>query len=310
MQRAPSLQWAAAARAIDLAMGERADDFARVSLGADYVARARRFAQSYAAQRGRQALALGAGRRAGGGDELVGHRPLRVGEDARDLDWELYARLERPFVRERRAEAGERWAIALDTSRSMGVGPPAKLQCAAEVAGALAVCGLRIGARVELLAFAAVADERVVFESCAREVDWMRCVRWLEARRAQGLVGMARLCAQQRVLAARRVFVVGDLFDCEPAQLLPLARRGRALCALAILAPAELTPPSSGDVLWSDPESDARLAVRLDGPLAERYRAALAARLARWSTTLARHGQSFHVASSAASFEDVVRAAL
>lgn len=291
-------------------MSEPAADFARVTLGADYVARARRFAESFVAQRSRQALALGAGRRAGGGDELVGHRPLRPGEDARDLDWELYARLEKPFVRERRAEAGERWAIALDTSRSMSVGPPAKLQSAAEVAGALAACGLRMGARVELLAFATADSERVALESCARDVDWLRCVRWLEARTAEGRTGTARLCAQPRVLAARRVFVVGDLFDCEPAQLLPLARRGRALCALAILAPAELTPPSFGDVIWSDPESDARVPVRLDAQLAERYRAALAARLERWGATLARHGQTFHAASSASAFEDIVRSAL
>lgn len=304
------MQREVALRAIDPAMSSSAADLARVTLGADYVARARRLAESFAAQRTRQALALGAGRRAGGGDELVGHRPLRAGEDARDLDWELYARLERPFVRERRAEAGERWAVLLDTSRSMGVGPPAKLQRAAEVAGALAACGLRMGARVELLAFASEDDERVAFENCAREVHWLRCVHWLAARSAQGRLATARLCAHPRALAARRVFVVGDLFDCEPAQLLPLARRGRALCALAILAPTELAPPSSGDVVWSDPESEARVPVRLDAQLAKKYRAALTARLERWKSSLARHGQTFHAASSAAAFEDIVRAAL
>lgn len=279
-----------------------------VRLDASFVERARRLAASFAARRSRGDLALGAARRAGGGDELVGWRPLRAGEDARDLDWELYARLERPFVRERRAEAGERWAVVLDTSRSMDLGEPRKLQRAAEVAAALAACGLRIGARVELCAFGREGGAEL--EGCGRDVEWMRCVRWLDGREALASGSVAQLCAHPRVSAARRVFVVGDLFDCAPRDLLPLARAGRSLTALAILAPHELEPGEDGDVEWLDPESGERVAARVDGATVDRYRAALSARLELWRTSLARHGQAFAVGSSAVAFEDLVRSVL
>jgi len=281
---------------------------AAVVLGPAYAERVRRFAAAFAAQRARASSASGAARRAGGGDELVGHRPLRAGEDARDLDVALYARLERPFVRERRAEAGERWVIALDTSRSMGVGAPSKLQLAAEVAGALAACALRCGARVEVCSPSRGGG--VEFEVCARALDWARCARWLEARSAFAVGSSASLLAQPRLLAARRVFLLGDLFDLEPAQLLTLARRGRAVAALAVLAPLELAPPRSGSVVWRDLETQARAPVALSPEVVERYRAALEARLAAWAGAFARRGQTFAVASSASQFEDAVRGVL
>lgn len=281
---------------------------AAVVLGPAYAERVRRLAAAFAAQRARASSASGAARRAGGGDELVGHRPLRAGEDARDLDIELYARLERPFVRERRAEAGERWAIALDTSRSMDVGATSKLQLAAEVAGALAACGLRSGARVELCALGRAGG--VEFEVCSRALDWARCARWLELRSASAIGSSGVLLAQPRLLAARRVFVLGDLFDLEPAQVLTLARRGRAVAALAVLAPNELAPPRSGAVVWRDLETQARAPVALSPEVVERYRAALEARLDAWAGAFARRGQSFAVAASPSPFEDAVHGVL
>jgi len=281
---------------------------AAVVLGAAYAERVRRFAAAFAAQRARASSTSGAARRAGGGDELVGHRPLRAGEDARDLDVELYARLERPFVRERRAEAGERWAIALDTSRSMGVGAPSKLQLAAEAAGALAACGLRSGARVELCALGGAGG--VEIEVCSRAIEWARCARWLEARSAAAVGSSSALLAHPRWLAARRVFVLGDLFDLEPAQVLTLARCGRVVAALAVLAPNELAPPRSGAVVWRDPETQARAPVALSPAVVELYRAALQARLDAWAGAFARRGQAFAVAASQSPFEDAVRGVL
>ncbi len=282
---------------------------ARVSFDALYPQRVRRLAEEFAGRRARALEAFGAGRRAGGGDEFVGHRPLRAGEDARDLDWELYARLERAFVRERRAEAGERWAIVLDGSRSMSLGQPSKLQRAAELAGALAACGLRCGARVELLRHSPAA-RGVEQLSITRTSELARALSWLEGAAATSVARVSVLCAQPSLAAARRVFVLGDLFDVQPAELLALARRGRFVSAVAILAQIELHPPRSGGVRWVDPESGASLALELDERLCERYAAALEHRLELWARSFARHGQSFLVAPGERDFEQLVRALL
>lgn len=285
-------------------------DPAVIRLDARFVARAGRFAAGFAAQRSRVGDLAGRARRVGGGDELVGHRPLRAGEDARDLDWEVYARLDRPFVRERRQEAGERWAVALDTSSSMGLGEPSKLRRAAETACALVACGLQLGARVELVTFARDGGAGAEVEVCSRDTDWLRCVHRLDGRRAEGARSIAELCAHRRVLAARRVFLVSDSFDCAPQRVLALARRGRSSTVVAILAPSELDARSGEGVVWFDPERGERVAVELDGSTVDRYRAALRAHIEHWSAALARRGQTWRLASSADEFEDIARSAL
>src|SRR5262249_34167570 len=93
----------------------------------DLLARVGRLGARLASLRERREGA-GRARLFGAGEEFVGHRPYQTGEDLRALDWNLLARLGRPFVRVAAREASEHWAVCLDTSASMGVGVPGKLQ--------------------------------------------------------------------------------------------------------------------------------------------------------------------------------------
>ena len=122
-----------------------------VTIGPALVRRFGSFAGRLAAAREREEVGR---RRAlqGEGEEFVGHRPYRVGDDLRHLDWTLLARRgDRPFVRVHRSSASERWLVALDPSASMGIGRPGKLQSAAEAAGAAMALGLRLGSSITLL---------------------------------------------------------------------------------------------------------------------------------------------------------------
>ena len=92
----------------------------------------------------------GAPRAAAGGSEFVGYRPYAPGDDPRSIDWDLVARSDRAWVKVARREAGERWLVALDASASMGVGPPGKLQRAAEVAAGIAALALSAGAEARI----------------------------------------------------------------------------------------------------------------------------------------------------------------
>src|SRR5690242_9938940 len=86
----------------------------------------------------------------GSGSEFQGYRPYARGDDLRGLDWDVFARSRRPFVRIARRDAGETWSVRVDSSLSMAVGPPGKLQRAAEVAAGLAAIGLSAGAEVRV----------------------------------------------------------------------------------------------------------------------------------------------------------------
>ena len=50
-------------------------------------------------------------RKTGSGIEFADHRQYAPGDDFRYLDWNLYARLDRPYVRVTRREAGEHFRI-------------------------------------------------------------------------------------------------------------------------------------------------------------------------------------------------------
>lgn len=270
-----------------------------VALGPDLFARVGRFTARVASARERVEGA-GAGRLQGVGTEVVGFRPYRPGEDLRQLDWSLYARLRRPFVRVAAREASERWAVVLDTSASMGVGPPGKLQRAAEVAVAIAAVGLRAGAEVRL--FATAGGEGPRLTRVGGLTAWKGFLEGLRAEGARGLASFAASAA--RVRSAGRLFLLGDLLDARPEALSAFARRGRDLFCLQLLAPRELVP-GTGPVEWVDAESGRRRRVDVDRDALTRYESRLERVTRGWRVACARHRAWYACRSSAEPFEAI-----
>ncbi|MEM7516854.1 MAG: DUF58 domain-containing protein, partial [Planctomycetota bacterium] len=130
----------------------------------------------------------GAARIQGAGEEFTGFRPYRPGEDLRQLDWDLLARLDLPFVRTTRREATEAWTLLIDGSASMGVGPPPKFQRAAELAVALAhLATAGGGAEVALRTQRAGAAGSTVSELLLRRPEELQRARhWFESAPAAG----------------------------------------------------------------------------------------------------------------------------
>src|SRR5438552_1345744 len=93
-------------------------------------------------------------KRKGRGSEFADFRQYAVGDDLRFLDWNLFARLERLFVRLFLEEEDLHVHLLLDVSRSMDFGTPTKLLQAKRVAAALGFIGLVNLDRVAVWAFA------------------------------------------------------------------------------------------------------------------------------------------------------------
>ena len=284
---------------------------ARVRLTGATMRRLESFVRRQAGRAERGPLA-GRGSARGAGDEFAGYRPYRSGEDARHLDWALYARLEQPFVRVHRREAGERWLVLLDTSGSMGLGAPGKLQLAAEVALALAALGQRFGASSELLALR--ADGSLLRRTFARRQDlpdWIAALESLESTPdgARGLRELLPHCVQRRRRDAR-LFALGDFLDLEPGILRSLERPGLAVELAQVLAPHELAPGALGlgAARWADRESGAQVGSALDGEALARYAVALERREESWRRAARRHGMAWSAWSSAERFERVAAA--
>jgi len=282
-----------------------------------FMRRIEQFAPRIAAARQRREGAGGAELH-GAGLEFEGHRPYRAGDDPRLVDWSLLARDERPFVRILRREASERWAIVVDTSGSMGVGPPGKLQSAAEVALALAAVGVRARASVSLHLTAAGSPtgdgnagalSSVVMRRVGDLAQGSRLLSSAVARAgADGLAG----CVARGVVpeGAGRVIVLGDLWDTAPEELLRLQRRGRELIVGRVFAPLEFEPKElgAGAVRLVDPEGSGGLEVQLTDSSSKRYGQLLEAELEGCARAFARRRVRQIVWRSDAPFEDPARA--
>ncbi|HTY41558.1 MAG TPA: DUF58 domain-containing protein, partial [Thermoanaerobaculia bacterium] len=93
-------------------------------------------------------------RRVGSGIEFADHRDYAPGDDVRYLDWNLYGRMDKLLLRLFEEEEDLHIYLLLDTSASMRLGAPPKLEYAAKVAAALCYIGLSNLDRVSLVTFA------------------------------------------------------------------------------------------------------------------------------------------------------------
>ena len=92
-------------------------------------------------------------KRKGRSVEFADYRNYSVGDDLRFVDWNLYARLDRLFLRLFMAEEDLSLTLLLDTSASMGFGQPNKLLFAKRICAALGYLALAHHNRVSVLAF-------------------------------------------------------------------------------------------------------------------------------------------------------------
>src|SRR5262249_22079031 len=85
--------------------------------------------------------------------EFADYRNYVVGDDLRHLDWNLFARLDRLFIRLFMEEEDLHLYLLIDNSLSMDFGTPTKLHYAKQVAAALGFVGLVNLDRVVIEAF-------------------------------------------------------------------------------------------------------------------------------------------------------------
>ena len=86
----------------------------------------------------------------GTGLEFTDYRRYEPEDDLRHLDWNVYARLEKPFIKLFQADEELSVSILIDTSQSMSFGEPSKLEYAKQIATALGYITLANTDRISL----------------------------------------------------------------------------------------------------------------------------------------------------------------
>lgn len=207
----------------------------------------------------------------GAGEEFTRHREYRAGDDLRALDWRLYGRTDRLYVREYRSDSNLRAFILIDTTLSMGHGDGhglTKLRYASYLAAALTHLMLRVGDRVGLASYGARSGAAVDLHlpPSNRAGHLQEVLRILEGLEPEGDAGLAAaLDVVAEALGRRgRIVVISDLLERdEGAALLDAVGRVRARGDEVILV-RPLTPEEVGDGVlgagrYFDPERPARV---------------------------------------------------
>ncbi len=217
--------------------------------------------------------------------EFADYRDYSLGDDLRQLDWNVYARLERLFVKLFVEEEDVTVTLMIDASASMASGTPGKLLFAKRAAAALGYIGLASEDRVAVTGLAGrSARRRTALRGSGRVFRLLADLSAIEA--ADGptdLVAAARHAGAQ--LHGRGVVILlSDLLDPGADRVIrELAATGSELIVLHVLSPDELDPALEGDLRLVDVESGDGMDVTVDLATIDAYKA----RLAAWKASLA-----------------------
>jgi uncharacterized protein (DUF58 family) len=196
--------------------------------------------------------------------DFAEHRPYMPGDDIRRIDWRVFGRSDRFYVKEFEADTNANFTIVLDVSRSMayGSGGLTKLDYARFLAASLAWFARRQRDRVGLMTFDSAL--RTVIPPSAKHLEVI--LHALDTL-APGGAGALDLPLERAAELLRRrsvLLVISDLYD-EPEVVTRAVRRlaagGNDVMVFQVLDPYERSFPFDEAADFEDLETGERLPV-------------------------------------------------
>ena len=223
-------------------------------------------------------------KRRGQSVEFADYRNYVAGDDLRFIDWNLYARLDRLFLRLFMEEEDLSVSILFDVSVSMDFGDPDKLDYARRLAAALGYIGLVNYNRVSVTSFCDTIVGHLPNLRGRRPIPQMLDFIADQQPVRQKPGDLAAACRQFAMVQRTRgiVILVSDFLDKGDlaTALGYLAGNRYDAYAIQLLAPQELEPAKGGvvgDLRLQDVEDNDITEVSISPALLKRYKANLQA---------------------------------
>lgn len=216
--------------------------------------------------------------------EFADYRNYTPGDDLRRLDWNVYARLDRPYIKLLEDEEDLAVHVLLDASSSMdwpnrdseGVenrDDTNKLLFGKRLLAGLAYIAL--GTNDHLTMAAIRQDGSFYFGPARGRGQSIPMLRFAHGLTAGGVTDLNAALKDYAVRARRPglLFIISDLFS--PGGyvdgLVALLGRGYEVAVIHVLSPDEITPPLVGDLRLIDVESGSTQEVSLDSGMRAFY---------------------------------------
>ncbi len=225
--------------------------------------------------------------------ELKAYQP---GDDVRYIDWRMFGRSDRYFVKQFQEETNLVSYLLLDISESMNwqssTAVPPKLDYAKQLLAAMALLLVRQGDAVGLTAFHEGVPMRV--QPKGGKNHWYELLHQMDTLEASGLTQASTALTDVARRLRRRglVVLVSDLLvDLEQTRtaLRFLRHRGHEVLVLHLIDPGERELPAAGDAWFFDPETKEEMRVNA-ADLRSDYRDAVEEALREWERELRPYG--------------------
>jgi uncharacterized protein (DUF58 family) len=213
-------------------------------------------------------------KRRGQSVEFMDYRNYVVGDDLRFLDWNIYGRLDKLFIKLFLEEEDLHFYVLIDNSVSMDFGDPTKLHYAKQVAAALSFIGLINHDRVLVETFNDKLDQKIG-PVRGRTQFWrvMDFLVKLEPHGGSHLADSTKTFAIQNSGKGIVVFL-SDFMDKAGYEdaLRYLVARNMDIYAIQILSKEEVDPELAGDLRLVDSEDEDIADITVSAPLMKRYK--------------------------------------
>jgi uncharacterized protein (DUF58 family) len=209
--------------------------------------------------------------------EFSDYRPYGIGDDLRYVDWNIYGRLDRLYVKLFVDEEDLCLNILLDASASMGFGSPSKLAYGARLAAGLGFVGL---VNLERVGVAVVRERLAEGAPPSRgRSQILPLMEFLSRVRPAGGTSLTDGLAAWglRTREAGLAVVISDLMDPGGYErgLKTLLEHRHDLHVIHLLAAEEMNPAWGGDLRLEDAETGETRDLTLDAEAMRVYRGRL-----------------------------------
>ena len=210
----------------------------------------------------------------GEGFEFLDFRKYQLGDDLRYVDWSVYGRLDKLFIKLFHAEKGQTAHILLDMSRSMDSGKPSKDITAKKIAAALSYICLSNLDKTGLMAF---NNQIVKIKPPARgKKQYLEVLKFFQSLKPSeptninnSLKEYAAICKNPGI-----AIVISDFFDPLGYEdgLRALAYRDFDINLIQVMDHEELYWSKTGNLLLNECETGEKKVTFVDQELLELYR--------------------------------------
>ncbi len=225
--------------------------------------------------------------------EFAELRAYQAGDDLRYIDWRMYGRSDRFYVKQFEEETNLRAYLLLDVSSSMGWSSdperlPTKLWYAQHLAAALGLILTRQGDQVGMAAFHDRIVDRLPPRGGRRQ--WAELVRRLGRLEPGGATGAEHALKELALRLRRRglVILISDLLvepEATRTALRFLRHQGHEVLVFHLMDPGERELPPAAEARFFDPETREELQVSV-ADVREEYRAAVRDAIDEWRRSL------------------------